>query len=150
MTSRGSVLSSMFNVQGGRYDLWEVWDGAKYINVTAALNSLAGIPDQIATDETRIQTLEDKTQSLDENKADTFVVVSQLFMKQMSPHSNCTQQSFLRQLMPMRLFSMAQLLILSFQVGERMLFWILTRINCQTLMTISEVQFHILWVPKNA
>ena len=98
----------------------EVWDDAKYIIVADVLISLAGIPDQIAADETRIQALEDKTQSLDEHKAPRLVAVSPLFMKQMSLHSNCTQQSLLRQLMPMRLFSMAQMLILSFQVGERM------------------------------
>ena len=43
---------------------------AKYINVADALNSLAGIPDQIAADGTRIQVLEDKIQSLDENEAE--------------------------------------------------------------------------------
>ena len=110
----------MFNVSGGRYDLLEVWNGVAYVNVADALNSLAGIPDQIAADETRIQALEDKSQSLDENKAPRFVAVSPLYMKTDVTHSNCTQQSLLRQLMPMRLFSMAQMLILSFQVGERM------------------------------
>ena len=81
MTARGSAFSSMFNVSGGRYDLLEVWNGVAYVNVADALNSLAGIPDQIAADETRIQALEDKSQSLDENKAPRFVAVSPLYMK---------------------------------------------------------------------
>ena len=60
MTARGSAFSNMFNVSGGRYDLLEVWDGTKYISVAAALNALAGLPDQIADDETRIDALEIK------------------------------------------------------------------------------------------
>ena len=68
-------------MQWGRYDILAVWNGIAYINVADVLNSLAGIPDQIATDETMIQTLEDKTQSLGENKAETCVAVSPLFMK---------------------------------------------------------------------
>ena len=59
----------------------EVWNGVAYINVADALNSLAGLPDQIASDEARIQTLEDKTQSLEDSKQDKFVAISPLFMK---------------------------------------------------------------------
>ena len=58
--STGSSYSAMFNVSGGRYDLLEVWDGTKYVNVAVALNALAGLPDQIADDETRIDALEIK------------------------------------------------------------------------------------------
>ena len=50
----------MLNVNNGRFDLFEVWDGPKYINVAAALNALAGLPDQIADDESRIDALEEK------------------------------------------------------------------------------------------
>ena len=36
------------------------WDGPNNINVAAALNVLAGLPDQIADDESRIDALEVK------------------------------------------------------------------------------------------
>ena len=51
MTERGSAFNSLFNVSGGRYDLLEVWNGTEYINVADALNLLAGVPDQIASDD---------------------------------------------------------------------------------------------------
>ena len=60
MTARGSAFSNMFNVSGGRYDLLEVWDGTKYINVAEALSVVAGLPDRLADDETRIDALEIK------------------------------------------------------------------------------------------
>ena len=69
MTERGSAFSNLFNASGGRYDLLEVWNGVAYINVADALNSLVVLPDQIASDEARIQTLEDKTQSLEDTKS---------------------------------------------------------------------------------
>ena len=75
MTEKGSAFSSLFNVSGDRYDLLEVWNGVAYINVADALNSLVVLPDQIASDEARIQTLEDKTQSLEDNKAEQFIAI---------------------------------------------------------------------------
>lgn len=57
MTERGSAFSKLFNVSRCRYDLLEVWNGVAYINVADALDSLVVLPDQIASDESRIQTL---------------------------------------------------------------------------------------------
>ena len=81
MSTTGSSYSAMFNVSDGEFDLLEVWDGSKYINVAAALNTLAGLPDRIADDETRIDALEAKQDILDNTKADKFVAQSPLFLK---------------------------------------------------------------------
>ena len=55
-----SSYSDMLNTTYGKFDLLEVWDGATYINVAAALNATAGLPDQIADDEARIDALDVK------------------------------------------------------------------------------------------
>ena len=55
--------------------------GDKYINVTAALNVVAGLPDQIADDETRIDALEVKQGILGNTKADTFIAQVPLYLK---------------------------------------------------------------------
>ena len=81
MSSTGSVFSSMFNVSGSWKDVLEVWDGSKYLGVAEALNGLAGLPDHIEANEARIQALEDKAESLDQDKAQTFIDVPPLFLK---------------------------------------------------------------------
>ena len=57
----------MLNIQGGRYDLLQVWDGNKYVNVADQLNSLEGLEDQIEADEGRLQALEDKVAVLEKS-----------------------------------------------------------------------------------
>ena len=74
----------MFNVSSAKFDKLEVWDGVRYINVVTALNALAGLPDQIAGDEARIDALEVKQGDLDndiQEKADKFVAQSPLYLK---------------------------------------------------------------------
>ena len=83
--SAGSLYSAMFNSTEGRFDKLEVWDGAEYINVVVALNvalnTLEGLSNLVAADETRIVALETKTETLDNTKADKFVAQSPLFLK---------------------------------------------------------------------
>ena len=55
-----STYSAMLNVNNGRFDLLEAWDGSKYFNVAAAINAVAGMPGQIADDDSRIDALEVK------------------------------------------------------------------------------------------
>ena len=81
MSTTGSSYSSLLNVSGGRYDLLEVWDGTKYINVAEALSSLPGLENQIQVDQARIDALEAKVESLDEEKAPLFVAVEPLHLK---------------------------------------------------------------------
>ena len=84
MSTTGSSYSAMFNVSSAKYDKLEVWDGTRYINVVTALNALAGLPDQIAGDEARIDALEVKQGDLDndiQEKADNFVAQSPLYLK---------------------------------------------------------------------
>jgi hypothetical protein len=81
MSTTGSSYSAMFNVSDGRFDKLEVWDGAKYVNVAVALNTLAGLSDLIAADDARITALETKQETLDNTKADKFVAQSPLFLK---------------------------------------------------------------------
>ena len=81
MSVTGSSYSAMFNVSDGRFDKLEIWDGVRYINVMTALNAVAGLPDQIADDEARIDALEAKQENLDNNKADKFVAQSPLYLK---------------------------------------------------------------------
>ena len=81
MSTTGSSYSAMFNSSDGRFDKLEVWDGTKYVNVATVLNALAGLPDLIAADETRIVALETKTETLDNTKADKCVAQSPLFLK---------------------------------------------------------------------
>ena len=81
MTSTGSVFSSMLGVNGGRFDVPEVWDVSKYIDVAEALGALAGVGNQIEVDEARIQALEDKLEALDGDKATKFVAISPLHLK---------------------------------------------------------------------
>ena len=71
----------MFNVSAGRYDVLEVWDGTRYVNVADMLETLAGLENQIEADEARIQALEAKVESLDEEKAPLFVAVEPLHLK---------------------------------------------------------------------
>ena len=80
MPAAGTVWSGMLGLQTARFDLLEVWDPltSVYINVAEALNQLAPLEDQIAADDARIQALEDKTESLDERKADKFVAIAPL------------------------------------------------------------------------
>ena len=78
----------MLNVSGGRYDVLEVWDGSKYVNVAEALASLADLESQIESDESRLTALEatvadleDKLTALDQEKAPLFVSVPPLYLK---------------------------------------------------------------------
>ena len=57
----------------------EVWDGTRYINVAEALSSLP--ENQIQDDQARIDALESKVESLDEEKAPLFVAVEPLHLK---------------------------------------------------------------------
>ena len=81
MSTVGSSYSAMFNVSAGKYDRLEVWDGSRYIDVAEALIALAGMPELIAADDTRISALEAKQEILDNTKADKFVAQSPLFLK---------------------------------------------------------------------
>ena len=65
MAATGNVFSAMFNIQGGRYDLLQVWDGNKYVNIADQLESLEGLEDQIEADEIRLQELEEKVAALE-------------------------------------------------------------------------------------
>ena len=81
MASTGTVWSGMIGLQTARFDVLEVGDPvlSQYINVVSALEDLEQqIGGLIAADDNRIQALEDKVQSLDEQKAATFVAVDPL------------------------------------------------------------------------
>ena len=77
----GSSYSAMMNTSDGKFDKLEVWNGTEYVNIAVAMNTLAGLSDLVAADETRIVALETKTETLDNTKADKFVAQSPLFLK---------------------------------------------------------------------
>ena len=81
MASTGNMWSGMLGLQAARFDDLEVWDPrvSLYINVVEALEDLEGrIGSQIESEDARITALEDKSQSLSENKADKFVAIAPL------------------------------------------------------------------------
>ena len=83
MATTGSLYSAMLNVNGGKFDLLQVFDPEtnSYVNVADLLTSLANLEGQIQDDNTRIQALESKVESLDQEKAPLFVVVEPLHLK---------------------------------------------------------------------
>ena len=75
MSTTGSAFSAMFNVNGGRFDTLQVWDGTKYIDVADMLSALPGLESEIDADKARLTALEDevaalqdKLESLDQEK----------------------------------------------------------------------------------
>ena len=85
MATAGLAFSPLLNVNGGKFDLLQVWDGSKYVSVADMLKEQE---DQVESDEGRLQVLEgkvaaleDKVTSLDETKATKFVAISPLHLK---------------------------------------------------------------------
>ena len=70
----------MLNVSGGKFDLLQVWDGSKYINVADMLSALPELEDQIEADEARLQVLEDKVAALEAKLEDLGQVKAPLFI----------------------------------------------------------------------
>ena len=78
----------MFNVNGGRFDRLQVWDGTKYIGVADTLSVLPGLQSEIEAGKARLTALEDevaalqdKLERLDQEKAPLFVAVEPLHLK---------------------------------------------------------------------
>ena len=99
MATTGSLYSAMLNVNGGKFDLLQVWNGSEYINVADALSGLAGLENQVLADQARIDALEVKVAALDNEKAPLFVAVEPLHLKTDVFPSSCTVKRFLRHLL---------------------------------------------------
>ena len=107
MSTTGSAFSAMFNVNGGRFDRLQVWDGTKYIDVADMLSTLPGLESEIEADKARLTALEaevaslqDKVESLDNEKAPLFVAVEPLHLKTDVSRSSSPVRKFHRRRLP--------------------------------------------------